>query len=369
MSTAEVFSLDKVKSVMNEIESEFSDLSKVIEETNTEITTALGSPEKAVYGDAGNKILATWDENCSTLSSFIKIYDNWSSMVVSIATEYGELDKGTAKVEGTDIDSFKTISGANKTTWLSTPEGSKNYTGSTSSYTPSNTDSIVSEKSSLNNKREATYTNSEGVEITEYYNLAGELIGYKKNNQYYDTNNKSVSAIGTKEELEMSDKVKTAQSSLKESLTTKSKEKKERDEERENRFKTTDMMQKVSNTAINNSGGGYDGSCEYWAEVTWQNATGIQRQRMEGAYQAWEKFGVSTSRDNIPVGAMVYGSGSGSAGAQWGHVAIYIGDGKVADQGGVTDIDTWLSWQTANCHGHTGYIGWGWQNNIDLTKV
>ena len=131
---------------------------------------------------------------------------------------------------------------------------------------------------------------------------------------------------------------------------------------------TNATMQGVADYAVSASGGGYDGSCERWAEVTWENATGITRQNQEGAYQAWEQFGVSESRDNIPVGAMVYGSGSGSDGAQWGHVGIYVGDGMVADQGGVTDIDSWVSWQTADCHGHTGWIGWGWQNNIDLSK-
>ena len=128
------------------------------------------------------------------------------------------------------------------------------------------------------------------------------------------------------------------------------------------------IMTSLANYAVAVSGGGYDGSCEAWAEKTWETATGIQRQNQIGAYQAWENFGVSDSRDNIPVGAMVYGSGSGSDGAQYGHVGIYVGDGKVADQGGVKDLDSWLSWQTANCHGHTGWIGWGWQNNIDLSK-
>ena len=73
MSTTEVFNASQVKSVMSEIGSEFSDLSSLVEETNSLVTSALGSPDKAVYGDAGNKILATWDENCSTLSSFINI--------------------------------------------------------------------------------------------------------------------------------------------------------------------------------------------------------------------------------------------------------------------------------------------------------
>ena len=134
----------------------------------------------------------------------------------------------------------------------------------------------------------------------------------------------------------------------------------------------TDAQQHIADVASVSSGGGYDGYCEAWAEVTWQNATGIQRQNQVSAYDAWKNFGVSTSRDNIPVGAMVYGSGSDTVGGNnnpYGHVGIYLGNGQVADQGGVVSMDTWLSWQTANCDGHVGYIGWGWQNGVDLSKA
>ena len=125
-------------------------------------------------------------------------------------------------------------------------------------------------------------------------------------------------------------------------------------------------MQRVATTASNNSGGGYDGSCELWAETQWQNATGIQRELQPDARTAWSKYEVSSSKDNIPVGAMVYGTGSGSP---YGHVAIYVGNGNVADQGGVTSLENWLSWQNkTNCYGETGWLGWGWQNNIDLSK-
>ena len=111
----EVFNASQVKSVISDVEAQFSDLASVIEKSNSAVTAALGSPDKAVYGDAGNRILATWDENCSTLNDFIKIFDNWSLMVTSIAKEYGELDSGTAKVDNVDLSSFKAISGANRT--------------------------------------------------------------------------------------------------------------------------------------------------------------------------------------------------------------------------------------------------------------
>ena len=271
MSTTEVFNASQVKSVMSEIGSEFSDLSSLVEETNSLVTSALGSPDKAVYGDAGNKILATWDENCSTLSSFINIFNNWSLVAVSVASEYGELDTGTAKVEGTDLEAFKTISGANKTTWLKTSEGASNYTGSKNSYMDPTTNNTVSEQSSLSNRREITYTDANGNKITEYYNLAGELIGIKKNGKLYDANGKSVSEIGTKEELERADKIKKAQTSLKDSVKTKHQELEKRNKERTE-------LSKYKNS------GGLSGS-----HLDFVNSL------IKGAVKAYKKYGVLPS--------------------------------------------------------------------------
>ena len=135
--------------------------------------------------------------------------------------------------------------------------------------------------------------------------------------------------------------------------------------------KVNDLMQSVATTAANNSGGGYDNLCEAWAENQWANATGIAAESQPSAYDAWLSYGVSTSKDNIPVGAMVYGSGSPTVddyNNPYGHVGVYVGDGMVADQGGTVSLDSWISWQHANCDGHEGWIGWGWQNNMDLTK-
>ena len=52
------------------------------------------------------------------------------------------------------------------------------------------------------------------------------------------------------------------------------------------------------------------------------------------------------------------------AGSIWGHVAIYIGDGKVMDNAGtirVVDLDSWLWW-----YGDTVTPKWGWYNNKAL---
>ena len=365
MSTTELFNPSQVKLVMSEISSDFTELSSLIEETNTLITEALGSPDRAVYGDAGNKILATWDENCSTLNSFIKIYDNWSLMAVSIANEYGELDTGTAKVDGTDVEAFKTISGANKTTWLKTPEGASGYTGSTSKYRDAETNKDMEETNSLSGRRQVRDTKTNE---TEYYNLAGGSLGTAAAGS-------TSTKIGTREELEREEKVKNAQEALRPIIKTKQEEKekrdKEREEERKRRSTFNELMQKVANTAKNCSGSGYDGYCEAWAELTWEAATGIKSESQPSAIEGWHSYGVSTSMDNIPVGAMVYGSGSTNYGSHnpYGHVGIYVGNGMVADQGGVVSIQEWLSWQKGICDGKQGWIGWGWQNNIDLTKA
>ena len=227
MST-EVFNPSKVKAVMSDIASEFDALSKLIETTNTLVTTALGSPDKAVYGDAGNKILATWDENCSTLSSFIKIYDNWSLMAVSIAREYGELDKGTAKVKDADAEALKTVADTNRTTWLKTPEGSKGYVGSTNSYINAESGTRVTEKSDLKNMRVVDRGNG----LTEYYSLDGKLLGIKRNGQYYDANGRKIDSKDLRYKAISDDELKKAQTTLKGNIDAKHKELAKRDKER-----------------------------------------------------------------------------------------------------------------------------------------
>lgn len=74
-----------------------------------------------------------------------------------------------------------------------------------------------------------------------------------------------------------------------------------------------------------------------------------------------DKYPSSTDMSNIPPGAYVCGSGTGSMGALYGHVGIYIGNGLVANNIGyhsIEPINSWISWQTANCQGHVGWIGW-----------
>ena len=146
MGTGELFKHDVVKTVMGRIGDDFTNLSDLLKETNELVTTALGSPDKAVYGRAGNKILATWDENCSTLNSFMSIYDSWSTMAVSMAKEFTKFDEGVAMVSDKDAANLRTIANLNKTTWLKTPEGRKNYVGSTVRYIDPETQEEILER-------------------------------------------------------------------------------------------------------------------------------------------------------------------------------------------------------------------------------
>ena len=226
-ATTEVFDLETVKGVMGSIQGEFSTLSETISSINSDVTAALGSPDKAVYGDAGDKILATWDENCSMLASFIGIFDNWSNMVVGIAHEYGELDKGTAVVDDVDKDAFRTIANASKSSWLKTSEAIENYKGSVSKYIDENgTEHTVTKK--LETGITDEYEDDSKNKITDYYNLAHGVLDTATNGVL----SKGVSSISELLNSEDKEQIKKAQDLLKDKVATKHEELKARDDER-----------------------------------------------------------------------------------------------------------------------------------------
>ena len=213
----EVFDLETVKGVIGSIQEEFSTLSDTLQKVNTEVTTALGSPDKAVYGDAGDKILATWDENCSMLTSFMGIFDNWSNMVVSIAHEYGDLELGTAEVEADDIENFKTIANASKSNWLKTEDAFKAYKGSSVNYT--NEDGlIITENKNLKDGIVKESILGSGNTNKEYYNLAKELLGTSITTngitKFYK-DNKEVKSLNEDQEKEKNDRLEKAKTNLK----------------------------------------------------------------------------------------------------------------------------------------------------------
>ena len=103
--------------------------------------------------------------------------------------------------------------------------------------------------------------------------------------------------------------------------------------------------------------------CLQWVDDVYSKA-GINPDRKSTAFLAWKAHCISTDKNNIPIGAAVYGTGANSAGA--GHVGIYIGNGKVVDSVSkginTSTLDQWISWQTDTIEGHQGWLGWGWED-------
>jgi hypothetical protein len=115
------------------------------------------------------------------------------------------------------------------------------------------------------------------------------------------------------------------------------------------------------------NGAGY---CQSWVEDALVDSGVVtSKPYICCATGAWEAWGVSTSSTDIPVGALVFGHSNPRVGGgchdDWGHVGIYIGDGKVANNrnGTTPSIDDLEWWMSA-----FEYKGWGWGGGIDLTE-
>ena len=126
----------------------------------------------------------------------------------------------------------------------------------------------------------------------------------------------------------------------------------------------TDISQRLIDAANNTAWPGA-GLCAGWVYDVYDTA-GIAPCRHYSAYESYKHHCISTDMSAIPIGASVYGTGSGSSGA-YGHIGIYIGDGKVIDSqtGGiiVSTMEEWLSWQVDVLDGKQGWLGWGWEDN------
>lgn len=129
---------------------------------------------------------------------------------------------------------------------------------------------------------------------------------------------------------------------------------------------------------------GYAGSnyCERWAANVYANA-GYPYKRYIGAAQDAQANMVSDDLDVIPVGALVFGSGSGSyMGATYGHVGICVASGTGNDDALILDnegsrdkravpLSEWSEWQTSVSwvSGKQGAFGWGYPSSIDPLKA
>ena len=111
------------------------------------------------------------------------------------------------------------------------------------------------------------------------------------------------------------------------------------------------------------------GWCQAWISKAYERA-GESNDSRACAWEAARSWIVSTNRGGIPVGATVYQrSPSGSHGwsggvyyPDFGHVGIYIGNGKVSSlrtKGVVVDpVEVWTEGD--------GWLGWGWNGGIPL---
>ena len=106
------------------------------------------------------------------------------------------------------------------------------------------------------------------------------------------------------------------------------------------------------------------GLCQAWVRQVYANA-GLGNVYFDTAADAYRANLVSTDMNNIPIGAAVYGTGSGNSSA--GHVGIYIGNGMVMDNVGsiqTSTLEEWVGWQEERGYeidGKVGWLGWGWQ--------
>ncbi len=134
----------------------------------------------------------------------------------------------------------------------------------------------------------------------------------------------------------------------------------------------TNLRERVATIATNNQSTQpcTHGYCAKWVSGVYQAAgLGYPGGHAIDYWNNWSYSG-STSMDNIPVGAVVVGSGSGSELAnQYGHVGVYLGNGMVADNVGyhrIISLEDWAATNVGICQGHQGFIGWVWPYGQEL---
>lgn len=123
---------------------------------------------------------------------------------------------------------------------------------------------------------------------------------------------------------------------------------------------------------------GYAGysMCEAWAERVYYRA-GVPMGNFGSAYSAYSAYFISDDWDEMPVGALCFGSGTSGP---YSHVGIcvfnggggadtiYVMDNEGSRQGKAVTLTEWLKWQTAVSwnNGQVGWFGWGYPEGADL---
>lgn len=100
------------------------------------------------------------------------------------------------------------------------------------------------------------------------------------------------------------------------------------------------------------------GYCMAWIANVFR-AAGQTIKPTTSAMAAANRDGLSNDLSDIPVGAVVFGHSQ----SRYGHIGIYVGDGKVCHNIGsiaVDSLETWIETYDGFC--------WGWLYGKDLTK-
>lgn len=92
----ESFNVDGVQKSMNKLNALFSDFAQKLDEINKYINEQVNqSPDSAVYGELGSKLLNTWNQNASTFGDFYANFENWSAVVSIISANNCNFTKET----------------------------------------------------------------------------------------------------------------------------------------------------------------------------------------------------------------------------------------------------------------------------------
>ena len=133
--------------------------------------------------------------------------------------------------------------------------------------------------------------------------------------------------------------------------------------------KASDDQKKIASVAVSGTVPGESGMCLGWVNQVYQAAGFVSGLLYsEGAVDVWRgrasAASYSSNLDKIPLAACMVGSGSGSMGAIYGHIGIYVGSGQVISEVGgssgqvLESVESFYSWQTSTCDGYTGAMGW-----------